>query len=184
MISVNPIWDFVFVENFCLVRALLGPPWKAPCVLSMWTCKTKKKNSHPPRSVLYYFATPPIKLKPLDRQQNRWGGLLIANHLNQSVQYDEPIKNTEQQSDPIYYTLFCRWHAVAMCSPATTAKYAIIMVKLKNQFPEPNQTKPNRYVLIFLHPILLCRSYIEHCCCCRCSQEGKLLLLPDGYYKK
>jgi hypothetical protein len=40
--------------------------------------------------------------------------------------------------------------------------------------------------LIFLHPILLCRSYIEHCCC-RCSQEGRKTLeslLADGYYKK
>jgi hypothetical protein len=41
----------------------------------------RKYFSHP-SLVMYSFATPPIKLKP--RQQIR-GGLLIANHMDQSL---------------------------------------------------------------------------------------------------
>jgi len=48
-------------------------------VLSMWLCKN---NFSPPSLVVYSFATPPMKLKR--GQQIPWG-LLIANHLDQSL---------------------------------------------------------------------------------------------------
>jgi hypothetical protein len=50
----------------------------SPAVLSMWPCEY---FSHP-SLVMYSFATPPIKLK-LGQQSD--GGLLITNHLDQSL---------------------------------------------------------------------------------------------------
>jgi len=64
--------------------------------------------SHP-SLVNYFFATPPIKLK-LELQIG--GGLLRANHLDQLFMMGES-ENTEQQSGPIYYTLFRQVHGVA-----------------------------------------------------------------------
>jgi len=43
---------------------------------------TLQKYFSRPSLVIYFFATPPIKLK-LDQQIN--GGLLLANHLDQSL---------------------------------------------------------------------------------------------------
>jgi hypothetical protein len=43
-----------------------------------------KNNFSHPSLVTYFFATPPIKLE-LVQQINRWGGLLIANHLDESL---------------------------------------------------------------------------------------------------
>ncbi len=48
----------------------------------------------------FFGATTLIKLK---LELHERGGLLIANHLDQ---LDRPIKNTETQSRPIYYTRF------------------------------------------------------------------------------
>jgi hypothetical protein len=74
-------------------------------VLSMQPCEN---IFHIQVLVMYSFATPPIKLK-LGQQANTWGTTnsktAWTNH------YDEPIRNTEQQLDHIYYTLFC------MCTP-------------------------------------------------------------------
>jgi hypothetical protein len=51
-------------------------------LLSM--CETLQKYFSHPSLVTYFFATPPIKLE-LVQQINRWGGLLIANHLDESL---------------------------------------------------------------------------------------------------
>jgi hypothetical protein len=61
-----------------------------------------------------------------------------------------PIRNTEQQLDHIYYTLFCRCTAALLSLlPATTT---CGIMQSQNHFPEPN-----RHKLDFLHPFSLCR---------------------------
>jgi hypothetical protein len=60
-----------------------------------------------------------------------------------------PIRNTEQQLDHIFYTLFCRCTPVLRLSPAT-ATCAIMLSQ--NYFPESN-----RHILDFVHEILPCR---------------------------
>jgi len=54
---------------------------------------------------MYSFATPPIKLKL--GQQIGGGQTTWTNH------YDGPIRNTEQQLDHNYYTLFLQVHSAA-----------------------------------------------------------------------
>jgi hypothetical protein len=47
----------------------------------------QKLFSHPNLVIYFFFATPPIKLKLGESKQTQQigGGLLIANHLNQSL---------------------------------------------------------------------------------------------------
>jgi hypothetical protein len=91
-------------------------------------------------NLFFSFATSLGKLKT--GTANRWETTsskppVCTNH------YDEPIRNTEQQVDHIYYTLFCR------CSPAMATR---AIMRSQNHFSEPNQHRLN-----YLHPILLCR---------------------------
>jgi hypothetical protein len=72
---------------------------------------------------------------------NTWG-LLIANHLVQSLQL---TNHTEPQSGPIYYS-FWRCMSVLHLLPAP-ANYTNLVQK--NQFPELNQ-----HILTFLQQIL------------------------------
>jgi hypothetical protein len=60
----------------------------------------QKYFSHP-SLVIYFFATPPIKLK---LGQQIGGGLLIANHLDQSLEWAD--KKTLSSSQIIFITLF------------------------------------------------------------------------------
>jgi len=62
------------------------------------------------------------------------------------------MRNTEQQSDHIYYTLFCRCTGLLRLL-ARVAKCAIML--WQNHFPEPN-----RRILTFLHPILIVQDHI------------------------
>jgi hypothetical protein len=48
--------------------------------------------------------------------------------------YDEPIRNTEQHLDHIYYTLFWRCTAVLHLSPATAT---CSIIRSQNHFGEP-----------------------------------------------
>ncbi len=68
---------------------------------------------------------------------------------SQSTVDDGPIRNPEEQSDHIYYTLFCRCTALVQL---LLAMANCSIMQSQNQFPEPNQ-----HILTFLHPILLCR---------------------------
>jgi len=61
-------------------------------------------------------------------------GLLIANHMTN--RYDQPIRNTEPQSGPIYYTLFWRCTTVLRLLPATASCTDLVQ---KNQFPQLNR---------------------------------------------
>ncbi len=75
----------------------LEPCRASPRVRSMWACKN---ISHIPSLVISFFATLPIRLK-------HWLQI-VGNYFQQTTwtnYYDWPIKNKEQQSDPIYYTL-------------------------------------------------------------------------------
>jgi hypothetical protein len=102
-----------------------------------------------PSLVIYFVATPPIKLK-LGQQIS--GGLLIANHLDQSSWWAAP-KHWAAASQIIFITLFCvQVHRLAVALvPATTAK-------LRDYVEPKNYSRElNRHVLTFLHPILLCR---------------------------
>jgi hypothetical protein len=95
----------------------------------------QKHFSHP-SLVIYFFATSPIKLKL--GQQIR-GGLLIMNP-TWTNHHDRPIRS----SRIIFITL------VAAPLPAM-ANFEILLSQ-KGFFSESNWD-----VLIFLHPILLCR---------------------------
>ncbi len=108
MISVTHFWYFVFGGKICLVRALLGtlesPMLRFTCYKQKAPLRYQQPSEHLQRCA-HKIHNPTHKTETWTA--NSWGGvLLIANHLAQSVQYDEPIKNTEQQSGPIYYTLF------------------------------------------------------------------------------
>ncbi len=84
-----------------------------------------------PSLIIYFFSNPTYKLK-LGLQIG--GRLLIANQLDRHC--DRLIKNMQQQSDHIYYTVLCRVLGFAL------------------PFTRP---QPNRHVLTFLHPIIICR---------------------------
>jgi hypothetical protein len=60
------------------------------------------------------------------------------------------IRDTEQQSGHIHYTLFSRCRTERLL-PATANKLCNCAE------PKPFLHEPNQHVLIFLHPILLCR---------------------------
>jgi len=92
----------------------------------------RKYFSHP-SLVLYFFATPPIKLK---LGQQIGGGLLIANQWTNH--YDGPIRNTEQQLDHIYYTLLFKCTAL-LCALPTMATCAIM--PSQNHFPQANSSE-------------------------------------------
>jgi hypothetical protein len=68
----------------------------SPAVLSMWPCKNMFH-------IMYFFATSPIKLKS---GQQMGGGLLIANHLDQSLCWAN-----QKHSSHIYYRK-CAQHNV------------------------------------------------------------------------
>jgi len=72
--------DFAFLEHL---------QWCSPYV-------TLQNYFSHPSLVIHFFSTPLMKLK---RGQLRGGGLLLANHLDQSVRW--AIRNTEQQSNHI-----------------------------------------------------------------------------------
>jgi len=86
-----------------------------------------------PSLVIYFFATPPLKLK-----QQIGAGQLIANHLDQTLW--SPLTT----SQIIFITLFLagakRW--CAFYHPM--ADWSIMLSQ-------------NRHIFAFLHPILLCR---------------------------
>jgi hypothetical protein len=167
----------------------------------------QKYFSHP-SLVIYFFATPLIKLK---LGQHIGGELLIANHLEGLVLFLVvpippcgppllgslpawtlvlallfvflslswvisvykvwhgfiiwPIKNTEQQSDYIHYTLLCRCTALLDLLPAT-ANCAIMLSQ--NQCPVSNW-----HIFTFLHPILPCKLTFS-------APLETLLTLPNG----
>jgi hypothetical protein len=114
---------------------------------TLWPCPIKIISSGDPAKMFSHSSlvidisgTPPIKLK---RGAYICRALLIANHLDQSLWC--PIRNTEWKSRHIFYSLFGRWTIVA-----AAPFYCAIMLKA-NGFAEPN-----RHILTFLHPILLC----------------------------
>jgi hypothetical protein len=120
--------------------------------------------SHP-NLVIYCFATPPITLK---LGQQIGGRLLNGNQLDQSLYR----ANQKLWSSVRPYSLrsFLQVLSIAAFSPAT----AICAITLnQNYFPEPN-----RHILTFLHPILLCR--IRYCLW-RCTIAIVLGWLPRFY---
>jgi len=94
----------------------------------------RKYFSHP-SLVMYSSATQRIKLK---LGQTTW-----------TKHSDGPIRNTEEQLDHIYYTLFWRCTELLCLVPCTVT---CTMMLSQNYFPESD-----RYRLDFLHPFLLCR---------------------------
>jgi len=94
----------------------------------------QKYFSHP-SFVMFFFGTPPIKLK-LERQIR--GGLLIANHMDQSVRWANQRHWTAVRSYLLHsflqvHSLLCLLPAMATCA-----------IKLsQNYFPEPNRHKSN-----------------------------------------
>jgi hypothetical protein len=96
--------------------------------------------SHP-SLVIYFFATPSIKLK-LGQQIGE--GLLISNHMGQSL-WSANQKHWAQIRSYLLQS-FLQVHL----SPVTP-NCAIVLSQI--QFPEPN-----RHVLTILHRIFLCRT--------------------------
>jgi hypothetical protein len=97
-------------------------------------------------------------IKPKGGQQNRWG---TTNSKPQGpIINDGPIRNTEQQSDPIYYTLLCKCtqHCCAFNQPLC-AQCAYIYMLSQNQFSEP---KPTTYVGLSFIQLYLAWSHSEH----------------------
>jgi len=73
------------------------------------------------------FATPPpIQLKR--GKQIGWG--TANNKTNWTNYYDGQIRNTEQQSDPIYYTLFCRCTTLLRLLPPSSQTVYFCWAKL------------------------------------------------------
>jgi hypothetical protein len=95
----------------------------------------QKYFSHP-SLVFYFFPTPPIKPKL---------GLYVGSESTNS----KPIRNTEQQSDHIYYTLL--WLVLGCTVPFTSLQ------KLCKTLGQYHFLEPNRHILAFLHPIFICR---------------------------
>ncbi len=79
-------------------------------VLGTWPCKMFFTS----KFTYLLFCNPNIKRK-LRQQKNE--GLLIANHLDQSLWWANQKRWSE--SDHICYTLFCRCTALLRISPAT-----------------------------------------------------------------
>jgi len=102
-----------------------------------------KYFSHP-SLVMYYFATPPIKLK-LGRQIG--GELLIANHLDESLWWAN-----QKHWVPVRSYLLHSFLQVHSAAAPCTSMATYVTMQSQNHFPEPN-----RNTLDFLHPILLCR---------------------------
>ncbi len=82
---------------------------------------------------------------------SKFSYVLFCNPTNQTetIIYDRPIRNTEQQSDHIYYTLFWRCTALLRVVRATVT---CAMMLSQNHFPESNG-----YKLDFLHSFVVCR---------------------------
>jgi hypothetical protein len=84
-------------------------------------------NKAPPAVLQKYFSHPSLvsylfrnftNKTETGTQQNKWGGgeLLVNTKTTWTNHYDRPIRNTEHQSDPIYYTLFfCTSHPGHCC---------------------------------------------------------------------
>jgi len=68
---------------------------------------TLQKHFSHPSLVMYSFATPPIKLK---LGQQIGGGTTNSKPPGRIIMMGQS-KNTEQQLDHVYYTLFCRFTA-------------------------------------------------------------------------
>ncbi len=83
-----------------------------------------------------FFQTPPLKQK---RGLQIGGRLLIAKHLDQSLwfRYDWAIRNTEQQSDHIYFTLWACVCQALLCPLPASANCALLLGW--NHFAEPNR---------------------------------------------
>ncbi len=115
----------------------------SPSVLSMWLCKNI--FSHP-RLVIYFFAIPPIKLKLLVQQSG--GGLLIANHLDQSLWWP----NHKHWARVRSHLLHSFQQVRKVVAPFTSYR------KLCNHAePKPIFLSQIGIFLTFLHLILLCR---------------------------
>ncbi len=101
--------------------------------------------SHP-SLVIYFLATPSIKLKLGQRKGER---LLIANHLDQSLwcANHEPWAVVVVRS----YLLHSFLQVRRVVAPFLLATAMCTIMRSQNHFLEPN-----RHTLDFLHPILLC----------------------------
>jgi hypothetical protein len=89
-----------------------------------------------------------------------WHGFIIwTNH------YYWPIKNTEQQSDYIHYTLLCRCTVLLDLLPATAN--CVIMLS------QNHCRVSNWHIFTFLHPILRCKFTFW-------APLETLLTLPNG----
>jgi len=95
--------------------------------LSLW-----KKISHP-SLVIYFSATPPIKLKL--GQEKVGGGTTNSKPFGLINHYDGPFKSTDRQSDRIYDTLFSRCTPLPFFQPPQTVE----LCWAKSILPERNR---------------------------------------------
>jgi len=125
-------------------------------------CDRAKYFSHP-SLVMYSFATPPIKLK---LGQQTGGGLLITNHLHQSLwwtnqKYRAPVKS---------YLLHSFFFQVQRSGEPFTSHGNV------RNYAEPKRFSwVNRHILDFLHRFLLCR--ITH------WAPLEMLLVPEAQFQ-
>jgi hypothetical protein len=133
------LWSFVELS-------FKGPYTQPSAYLQQCSvCDPAKKLSHP-NLVVYIFPTPPIKLKL---------GQQTAGRLQIKPPGPMIFRNTEQQSDHIYYTHFCRCTTTLRIF---TSHPELFKSKEPKPFPELNW-----HVFTFFHLILLCRSQTDHC---------------------
>jgi hypothetical protein len=101
---------------------------------------TRRKYFSQPRSVMYSFATLPIKLKLVHQIG---GGLLIANHMDESLWW------ANQKQGPALKSYLL--HSFLQVHSATAPRTSHAIMLSQNDFPESN-----RYRLGFFHPFVLC----------------------------
>jgi hypothetical protein len=159
----SPVYRLVpsfsdFTDNFNIYKHLEH----LQSVLSMSRCEN---ICHIQSSVMYSFATPPIKLK--SGQQIGWGGLLITNHLDQSLWWANQKHWAAVRSNLLHSSLQVYSAAVPFYKP----QQHVSIMQNQNHCPEPN-----RHSLDFLHPFsLLCwityRALLEVLLCLPCQRH-------------
>ncbi len=120
----------------------------SPAVLNMWPCK---HIFHIQVLVFVLFCNSANKFET--GTANMWG-TSNSKPLGSIIRWGA-IRNTENQLDHIYYTLFCRCTTLLLLHHLPTLAIATRAIMLsQNHFPEPNHLQ-RRW--IFVHPIFLSR---------------------------
>jgi hypothetical protein len=140
----------------------------------MWACKN---NFHIQVRLFPLFFFQPRTHKNWNWDSKIGGGLLIANHLDQSVWWANQKHWAAVRSYLLHSFLFCR---CIMLLHSLLATANSVLMPSQNHFPEPN-----RHILTCLHLFVLCRMIIcilhslllsagAQFCCALCTSHCKV----------